>query len=147
MKYLTFALATTVAASPSLFKKQANSAALIVATGDLHLWGQITPYIPNNESYFGIQNVGLPNDCQVEQVHLLERHGSRFPTGFYDDGNNDDNLGAKVMNASAKNSTAFSGPLSFLNGYQYNFGSGLLVGLGAQQSFAGGIQFCELEQS
>lgn len=99
-------------------------------------WGQIRPYSDNNESYFGINDIGLPDGCQVEQVHLLERHGSRFPTGYYDDGINDDNFASKVMNY-----PNFTGPLSFLNDYQYNLGSGQLVGRGAVQSFDAGVTF------
>ena len=32
-------------------------------------WGQITPYSDNDENYFGIDYVGLPDGCQV--VSLL----------------------------------------------------------------------------
>lgn len=39
-------------------------------------WGQITPYADNADNYFGVQDVGLPDGCQVEQAHLLERIAS-----------------------------------------------------------------------
>jgi hypothetical protein len=44
-------------------------------------WGQISTYADNPANYFGVQNVGLPDSCQIEQVHLLQRHAQRFPTG------------------------------------------------------------------
>ena len=49
-------------------------------------WGQITPYSANPENYFGVESTGLPRGCQVEQVHLLQRHAQRFPTSGDDDG-------------------------------------------------------------
>lgn len=105
-------------------------------------WGQITPYFDNEEFYFGVSDTGLPDSCQIEQVHLLERHGSRFPTPYYDDGVNDDNFAAKLKNFTAANpTTSFSGPLSFLSNYQYGLGSNQLIGRGAVQSFDAGVTF------
>lgn len=44
-------------------------------------WGQISPYSDNAEDYFGVDDVGLPSGCQIEQVQTLQRHAQRFPTG------------------------------------------------------------------
>ena len=147
MKLSTFALVATVSASPAaLDRRQSSSSANSPLATDLSVisryWGQVTPYADNNETYFGVNDTGLPDSCQVEQVHLLERHGSRFPTGYYDDGLNNDNFAAKLHNFTSANATAkFSGPLSFLNGYYYTLGSGTLVGQGAAQSFQAGVTF------
>ena len=46
-------------------------------------WGQISTYADNAPDYFGVLNVGLPDGCQVEQAHLLQRHAQRFPTSTY----------------------------------------------------------------
>src|ERR1700742_5204113 len=87
-------------------------------------WGQITPYGDNADDYFGVSDVGLPDGCQVEQAHLLQRHGSRFPGSTFDDGPNMANFAAKIANWTQANpSSQFSGPLSFLNSYHYNVGS------------------------
>jgi hypothetical protein len=107
-------------------------------------WGQITPYADNTEDYFGVTAVGLPDGCQVEQAHLLQRHGSRFPGSTFDDGPNMDNLAEKIANwsqTSSSSSSQFSGPLSFLNSYQYGIGSAYLTGIGASQSFQAGVTF------
>lgn len=147
MKLTTFALAATATASPTILdRRQGGSSANATLLTDLSIisqhWGQITPYFENNETYFGVNDTGLPDSCQVEQVHLLERHGSRFPTGFYDDGNNDANFAQKLKNLTAANASAqFTGPLSFLNGYYYTLGSSYLVGQGAVQSFSAGVTF------
>ena len=46
-------------------------------------WGQVSPYRDNAEDYFGVQWVGLPSGCQVEQAHTLQRHANRFPTSSW----------------------------------------------------------------
>lgn len=147
MKYSPLVFASLVAASPALLPRQSSSStASASVVSDIALisqnWGQITPYIDNNETYFGVNDTGLPDSCQVEQFHLLERHGARFPTGYFDDGLNDENFAQKVYNFTSVNTTAkFTGPLYFLNGYSYELGDGLLVGQGAVQSFSAGVSF------
>jgi hypothetical protein len=107
-------------------------------------WGQITPYAANVEGYFGVNATGLPDGCQVEQAHLLQRHGARFPTAVFDDGLNDEFFGGKVFNWTQANSSAqFTGPLTFLNSYQYQMGESYLVGQGAAQLFQAGVAFWE----
>lgn len=49
-------------------------------------WGQISVYADNDEHDFGVKTAGLPDGCQVEQAHLLQRHAQRFPTGSLEDG-------------------------------------------------------------
>ena len=110
-------------------------------------WGQITPYADNAENFFGISDAGLPEGCQIEQAHLLQRHGARFPGSYFDDGANDENFASKVTNWTANNASAtysysqFSGPLAFLNSYQYQIGEAYLTGIGASQSFMAGVTF------
>ena len=85
--------------------------------------GQISPYRDNDERYFGVDDVALPNGCQIEQVHSLQRHAQRFPTSSYDDGLNDENFAVKVNNfTSAHPKAVFTGPLAFLNTYKYQMG-------------------------
>jgi hypothetical protein len=139
------ALAAVVAASPAPRERQQSSGSSSLLT-DLSIisshWGQISPYADNAETYFGVQDVGLPDGCQIEQVHSLQRHANRFPTAFFDDGINDENFAGKVMNWTAANSTKqFTGPLAFLNSYQYQMGSSYLTGLGASTEFMAGVQF------
>lgn len=84
----------------------------------------------------------MPDGCQVEQVHTLQRHAQRFPTSYFDDGPNDERFAAKVANfTKAHRGSKFSGPLSFLNSYEYQMGEGYLTGIGAQTEFASGVQF------
>ncbi|EXJ91858.1 hypothetical protein A1O3_00408 [Capronia epimyces CBS 606.96] len=125
-------------------RRQANNSSEPLT--DIHLiqqyWGQITPYADNAEEFFGVSDVGLPDGCQVEQVHLLQRHGARFPTSYFDDGVNNEHFGAKVFNwTQANSSELFTGPLSFLNSYRYQLGESYLIGTGASQLFESGVTF------
>ncbi len=100
-------------------------------------WGQISPYTDNPENYFGVQDVGLPLGCGIEQAHTLQRHAQRFPTSSFDDGLNDENFGQKIANwTSDKQAKHFTGPLAFLNTYKYILAESYLTGIGAQTEFA-----------
>ena len=139
------ALTALVEASPAPRERRQSSGSSSLLT-DLNVissyWGQLTPYTDNAENYFGVQDVGLPDGCQIEQVHSLQRHANRFPTSSFDDGANDDNFAGKVVNWTAANPTKkFTGPLSFLNTYQYQMGMSYLTGLGASTEFTAGTQF------
>ncbi|MCJ1243214.1 hypothetical protein MMC30_000411 [Trapelia coarctata] len=55
---------------------------------------------------------------------------------------NDESFAAKVNNFTTANpSTAFAGPLAFLNSYEYIMSEGLLTGLGASAEFQAGVSF------
>lgn len=102
-------------------------------------WGQISPYVDNAESYFGVEDVGLPDGCGIEQAHTLQRHAQRFPTSFFDDGENDEGFAGKVANWTGP--AKFTGPLSFLNTYRYLLGESYLTNVGASTEFAAGVSF------
>lgn len=105
-------------------------------------WGQISPYSDNDENQFGIQDVGMPEGCQIEQVHSFQRHSNRFPTSYFDDAINDENFASKVQNFTTANTKSkFTGPLAFLNSYNYIMGESYLTGLGASSEFNAGVAF------
>lgn len=37
-------------------------------------WGQQSTYKDNKPNYFGVEKVGLPDGCGIEQVHVLHRY-------------------------------------------------------------------------
>jgi hypothetical protein len=105
-------------------------------------WGQITPYSDNPENYFGVPDTGLPSNCQIEQVHVLQRHAQRFPTSGFDDGGWDEGLAAKLKNfTKAHPNQQFKGPLAFLNSWEYLLGESYLTNIGATTEFAAGVSF------
>jgi len=69
------------ASRPNVLVQQAAAQLLTDITKISGYWGQVSPYADNPEDYFGVQWVGLPSGCQIEQAHTLQRHANRFPTG------------------------------------------------------------------
>ncbi|KAL3483516.1 histidine phosphatase superfamily [Aspergillus germanicus] len=67
-------------------------------------------------------------------VHLLHRHGSRYPT----EGEALESWVEKIRNATAQG-TIFSGSLSFLNNYSLKLGVNSLVPKGRQELFESGV--------
>jgi hypothetical protein len=59
-----------------------TSEAIINNTNNINIFqymGNLGSYFPN-PSGFGIDEYSLPSYCNITQVHLLHRHGSRYPT-------------------------------------------------------------------
>jgi hypothetical protein len=102
--------------------------------------GQLSPYRDNEASIFGVQDVGLPDGCQVEQAHTLQRHADRLPGDWSDDGPNSERFAEKVANHTEQGA-GFTGPLDFLNSYRYQLGNDYLTGIGATTEFASGVSF------
>lgn len=132
--------------TPTLARLQPRASTNQTLISDLNVisqyWGQISPYRDNADNYFGVNDVGLPDGCQIEQVHSLQRHANRFPTSYQDDGINDETFAAKVLNFTTANpSNPFTGPLAFLNSYEYTMDESLLTGLGAATEFSSGVAF------
>ncbi|QKX57496.1 uncharacterized protein TRUGW13939_04610 [Talaromyces rugulosus] len=95
--------------------------------------GNISPYLPN-PSGFGIDEYPLPSGTNITQMHMVHRHGSRYPTSD-----------ASVATVSDRitelrgNGTNFTGDLSFLNDWTYQLGEEELTALGRQQLFDSGV--------
>lgn len=106
-----------------------------------HHWGQLSTYKYNAPGLFGVKKVGLPNGCQIEQVHLLQRHAERFPhPGDAQDGLNMERFTEKVMK-DFEDKKRFKGPLAFLNSWRNILGGEYLTGTGAMAEMASGVQF------
>ena len=79
-------------------------------------------------SGFGVKEYPLPPGANISQVHMISRHGSRYPTS----NSTQLALGMKLMN-SAKGGNKFSGNLTFLNTWSYKLGAEILVHVGYQE--------------
>ncbi|WFD43224.1 hypothetical protein MPSI1_001881 [Malassezia psittaci] len=79
----------------------------------------------------------LPDQCSLKQVHILHRHGARNPTSG--DTSGAGLFGAAVWNASQARKLQASGPLEFLNHWNYSLGAEVLVHQGAQEVFDSGV--------
>lgn len=100
--------------------------------------GPLSPYFSADS--FGVDNPkyrALPQpksgSCSVEQVHILHRHGARYPTS----GAPPAKFASFLKNASKY--LQFSGALSFLSKWKYALGKELLVPLGREQLYDSGV--------
>ncbi|KAL5527952.1 hypothetical protein ACEPAG_6753 [Sanghuangporus baumii] len=90
-----------------------------------HFWAQYTPYFSMSEY------TKPPNDCRITQVHILQRHGARFPAS-----NENEPESVEAALASLKSVSVFLDPrLEFIKNYTYKLGEDDLVAFGAAQSF------------
>jgi hypothetical protein len=82
--------------------------AIINNTEDINIFeymGNLSPYFPNRVG-FGVEEYSLPSNCEITQVHVLSRHGSRYPSS----GNSLEVFAAQLQNATAFNA---SGSLAY----------------------------------
>ena len=97
-------------------------------------WGNLSPFYSVPADTFGLPDTSalIPDGCELTQLHLLHRHGARYPTS-----SDPPASFARVLQSKANN-TGFtaSGPLSFLNTWEYKFGSEILTPFGRQQLYA-----------
>ncbi|KAI0371493.1 phytase [Pilatotrama ljubarskyi] len=94
-------------------------------------WSMYSPYFPA-ELYQPI-----PQNCSINQVHIIQRHGARFPTS---------GAAARIQAAVGKLKAAaeYTDPLlSFVKNFTYDLRRDDLVPFGAAQSFDAGTQAFE----
>lgn len=76
----------------------------------------------------------LPPGANITQVHVIHRHGARYPT--LNDG--PEQFGKRLAKLVA-DGVRFEGELSFLNDWNYELGDEMLVARGRQELFDSGI--------
>ncbi|GFF31949.1 3-phytase A [Aspergillus udagawae] len=92
-------------------------------------WGNLSPYkdVPG----FNVSN-GVPQGCELSQVHVLHRHAQRYPVSALLDGGGMEAFAQKVKNYSKLHgSKVGKGPLAFLNEWEYMLGEDTLQVTGA----------------
>ncbi|KAK8869485.1 hypothetical protein IAR55_000050 [Kwoniella newhampshirensis] len=103
-------------------------------------WGNLSPWYSVPSSDYGLNDASpvIPENCTITQVHLLYRHGARYPT----DGAPPSAFAARVHNATQQKGgfTAW-GELDFLNTWTYKLGAELLTPFGRLQNFELGVAF------
>lgn len=103
-------------------------------------WGHLSPYKDAPE--FNVSK-GFPSECELSQVHVLHRHAQRYPTYFALDGEGMERFAQKLANYSKKHpeSKIASGPLDFLNDWEYLLGLNTLLPTGAATEATSGALF------
>ncbi|KAK8079391.1 histidine phosphatase superfamily [Apiospora hydei] len=98
------------------------------------LHGHLSSYFPNPDG-FGVDEHPLPPGAKISQMHLLHRHGSRYPTLQ----SSISDFAAKVENLTRTGGADWSGRLSFLKDWKYTLGAEILVARGRQELFDSGV--------
>ncbi|TFK77210.1 phosphoglycerate mutase-like protein [Pluteus cervinus] len=100
-------------------------------------WGNLSPW--QSQQSFGLQNATpvIPSGCMLNQVHLVHRHGARYPTS----GEPASVFPAELQAAVQARNVSASGPLTFLNTWTFKLGAELLTPFGRSQLFNLGIGF------
>ncbi|WFD30994.1 hypothetical protein MSPP1_002022 [Malassezia sp. CBS 17886] len=80
----------------------------------------------------------VPERCELQQVHILHRHGARFPTSSAVEGA--PLFGQVIANASKAGKLNATGELAFLNQWNYSLGAEVLVHQGTQELFDAGVK-------
>ncbi|MCJ1350130.1 MAG: hypothetical protein MMC33_000111 [Icmadophila ericetorum] len=97
------------------------------------LMGNLSPYFPNPTG-FGVDEFPLPAGAKIEQLHMIARHGSRYPTS-----NSSVQVFGETIQSTVKNGTKFTGNLTFLNDWSYKLGAEILVPVGRKELFDNGV--------
>ncbi|CCL99560.1 uncharacterized protein FIBRA_01578 [Fibroporia radiculosa] len=108
------------------------------AFNPMYHWGNLGPWYSVGGA-FGLPNTSpqIPDGCELEQVHLLFRHGARYPTA----GEAPSVLAAALHKVAQTTGFTASGPLEFLNTWTYTLGQELLTPFGREQPFQLGVGF------
>jgi hypothetical protein len=100
-------------------------------------WGSLSPWYSIQRGKFGIDSgPEAPDTCNITGVHLLHRHGARYPAD-YSRGTGPGGFASK-LNENAENVTA-TGPLSFLDDWTYKLGNEGLTPFGRSQLYDLGV--------
>lgn len=82
----------------------------------------------------------IPDGCNIVQLHLLYRHGARYPTS----GAAPATFAQKVQNATRAGGFKVTGELAFLADWTYKLGAELLTPFGRSQNFNLGVAYRQL---
>ncbi|PYH98477.1 acid phosphatase, partial [Aspergillus ellipticus CBS 707.79] len=100
-----------------------------------HHMGNLSPYYPRADG-FGVDEYAHPRGSNITQMHLLHRHGSRYPTKGETTALAD--WADKIVNATT-HGAVFTDDLSFLNHWTYLLGAEILTTRGRQDLFDSGV--------
>ncbi|GJE91986.1 phosphoglycerate mutase-like protein [Phanerochaete sordida] len=100
-------------------------------------WGNLSPWYTIERGTFGVDaKPDEPDTCSITGVHLLHRHGARYPTSFANYGGPANIAGRLHENAAEWTA---EGELKFLNTWTYKLGEELLTPFGRQQMYDLGV--------
>lgn len=105
-------------------------------------WGNLAPWYSVPSSTYGLDSASplIPDGCSITQVHMLYRHGARYPTS----GAAPSTFAAELHNATLNGTLKGTGDLEFINDWTYKLGAELLTPFGRLQNFELGVEARQL---
>ncbi len=105
-------------------------------------WGNLSPWYSVSSADYGLPNASplIPDGCTINQMHLLYRHGARYPTS----GAAPATFASKLANATKGAGFQVAGELAFLSNWTYKLGAELLTPFGRSQNFLLGVEYRQL---
>lgn len=127
---------------PLVWDQPHNAPALGDKIDITRYWGNLSPWYSVSSADYGLPDASplIPQGCKTQQVHLLYRHGARYPTS----GAAPATFASKLRNATRDGGFRVTGELGFLSEWTYKLGAELLTPLGRSQSFNLGIEYRQL---
>ncbi|KAJ7203029.1 acid phosphatase [Mycena pura] len=103
----------------------------------LHNLGNLAPW--KSVESFGLPDSSpqIPSGCKLDQVHLVHRHGARYPMA----GTAPTQFSAALHGLAATTGVNVTGPLTFLSTWEYKLGAEILTPFGRSQLFDLGVGF------
>ncbi|KAK8128817.1 histidine phosphatase superfamily [Apiospora sp. TS-2023a] len=104
-------------------------------------WGNLSPWYSVPSADYGLPGASplIPEGCTITQLHLLYRHGARYPTSDAAPAR----FAEKIANATKKGFEV-SHELKFLADWTYKLGAELLTPFGRSQEFLLGLEHRQL---
>ncbi|KAI8457593.1 histidine phosphatase superfamily, partial [Phakopsora pachyrhizi] len=101
-------------------------------------WGYLSPFhsLPSNTFGLSSSSPQVPKTCKLKQVHMLHRHGARYPTSSKEPAD----FAKRIKSTKSFNA---KGNLQFLNNWNYSLGVEILTPFGRSQLFNLGVGFRE----
>ncbi|KAK7955847.1 phosphoglycerate mutase-like protein [Apiospora aurea] len=106
-------------------------------------WGNLSPWYSVPSAHYGLPDASplIPEGCTITQLHLLYRHGARYPTSDAAPAR----FAEKIANATkSKGGFEVSHDLKFLADWTYKLGAELLTPFGRSQEFLLGLEHRQL---
>ncbi|KAJ6473997.1 phosphoglycerate mutase-like protein [Mycena vitilis] len=103
----------------------------------VHHFGNLAPF--RSVESLGLPNssAAIPSGCTLDQVHLVHRHGARYPTTGAPP-----SAFATLLHGTAETTGVnVTGPLAFLSTWEYKLGAEILTPFGRSQLFNLGVGF------
>ncbi|QRW13206.1 histidine phosphatase family containing protein [Ceratobasidium sp. AG-Ba] len=99
-------------------------------------WGNLSPWYTVPSADFGLPEASpmVPDQCRVTGLHILHRHGARYPTEFSLWGGP-----ARMRDKFKSSNFTARGELEFLNDWSYALGAEILTPFGRHQLYDLGV--------